>query len=132
MALVVSALTAAVLALWHTALSLMVIKLRRGLKVGLGDGGHDVLNRAIRAQANASEYIPIGLVLLVCLELNGAPMWLPGILAIAFVAGRVMHAIGIRTKQAAPAARVFGMVLTLTTILLMGFANLLWLFLNLQ
>gem|GEM_PF-5595779 len=59
-------------------------------------------------------------------------MWLLGLLAVGFVIGRIMHAIGIRTKQASVTARVFGMVLTLTTILLLGCANLLWIILNLS
>jgi uncharacterized membrane protein YecN with MAPEG domain len=54
-------------------------------KVGLGGGGHDDLERAIRAQGNFAEYVPFGIILIICLELNGAPWWLVSILGIALI-----------------------------------------------
>lgn len=41
------------------ALARNVIALRRLHKVALGDGGHEDLLSAIRAHANAVEYLPI-------------------------------------------------------------------------
>lgn len=130
MTLTVTAIAAALLGLWHVKLSLGVISLRRHLKVSIGDGGHEELQRAIRAQANNSEYVPISLILLLCLELNNAPIWLTGLLATALVIGRVMHAQGIRTAAASFRPRVLGMQLTLYPIALLGIANLLWLILR--
>jgi uncharacterized membrane protein YecN with MAPEG domain len=68
----ISSFYAALLALLIVWLSLRVIKLRRTKKVRLGDGGEPELQTAIRAQGNATEYIPISLILLALLELNGA------------------------------------------------------------
>ncbi len=130
MTLLATAIAAALLGLWHVRLSLGVIKLRRQLKVSIGDGGHEALERAIRAQANNSEYVPIALIMLACLELNGAPIWLTGILAAALVIGRILHAQGIRTAAASFKPRVLGMQLTLFPILFLGVANLLWLVLS--
>lgn len=68
----ISSFYAAILALLIVWLSLRVIKLRRIKKVRLGDGGEPELQVAIRAQGNATEYVPISLILLVLLELSGA------------------------------------------------------------
>ena len=74
--LLITSVIAAALTLIFIKLSFNVIGLRRKNKVSLGSGGHEDLERAIRAQANFSEYVPIGIILLACLELNGAPWWL--------------------------------------------------------
>ena len=85
---IVTTLIACILAALFIHLSFGVIRLRRHHKVGLGNGGVDDLERAIRAQANFAEYVPIALILMACLELNGAPLWLIAILGIALVAGK--------------------------------------------
>jgi uncharacterized membrane protein YecN with MAPEG domain len=72
----ISSIYAGILALLIVWLSLNVIKLRRSKKVILGDGGETDLHYAIRAQGNATEYIPISLILLVLLELSGVNIWL--------------------------------------------------------
>ena len=61
--LIVTSITAAVLTIIFIKLSLAVINLRRKNKVGLGSGGRDDLERAIRAQGNFAEYAPFGIVL---------------------------------------------------------------------
>ena len=53
-------------------LSFAVIALRRNNKIGLGSGGSADLERTIRAQGDFAEYVPLGVILLTCLELNGA------------------------------------------------------------
>ncbi|QWE18652.1 MAPEG family protein [Polynucleobacter corsicus] len=47
--------------------------MRRKNKFGIGSGGNDDLERAIRAQGNFAEYVPFGIILITCLEPNGAP-----------------------------------------------------------
>ena len=71
--LLMTSIIAAILTIIFVKLSFAVIGLRRKNKVGLGSGGYDDLERAIRAQGNFAEYVPIGLILIACLELNGAP-----------------------------------------------------------
>ena len=119
----ITALAAAILAFLHVWLSLNVIRLRQSLKVVIGDGGHEELIRAIRAQGNLAEYAPIGLILLACLEWNGAPWWLTAPLALAFVSGRLLHPQGIRSAAAPWRPRVLGMQLTLVSLLALGAAN---------
>jgi uncharacterized membrane protein YecN with MAPEG domain len=119
---VISSLYAALFALLIVWLSLRVIKLRRTKKVRLGDGGEPELQIAIRAQGNATEYIPISLILLVLLELNGAHMALVHFGGIAVLAGRLLHARGLLTESLR--YRVLGMQVTIFTLIGLALANL--------
>ena len=58
------------------------------------------LRRAVRAQGNASEYIPLGLIMLLMLDLQGAPFWLVHVFGLALVAGRVGHFVSFTLKKA--------------------------------
>lgn len=123
----VTAVIASVLALVLVRLSFAVITLRRRHKVSLGSGGHDALERAIRAHGNFAEYAPIGLVLLACLESNGAPWWLVAVPGAAFVAGRLFHAKGVNQPPPNFGHRILGMQLTLSTLLALAVLNVAWL-----
>ena len=80
---------AAILQVW---LSLRVSTLRRPLKIGVGDGGNEVLLRRMRAHGNFAENMPIFLVLLGFVELAvGSTLWLWGA-GIVFVLARIAHA----------------------------------------
>jgi len=82
-------------AILHVWLSLRVSRLRRPLKIGVGDGGNDVLMRRMRAHGNFAENVPIFLILLGFLELaTGGNLWLWGA-AIAFILARILHAFGM-------------------------------------
>jgi uncharacterized membrane protein YecN with MAPEG domain len=129
--LIVTTLITCILAALFIHLSLAVIRLRRHHKVGLGSGGVDDLERAIRAHANFAEYVPIALILLTCLEFNGAPLWLIAILGITLVTGRVIHAKGINQPPPHFSNRVIGMRFTITTLIVLVVLNLAWLLLQL-
>jgi uncharacterized membrane protein YecN with MAPEG domain len=129
--LIATALTASFLAALFIYLSFGVIRLRRQHKVGLGSGGVDDLERAIRAQGNFAEYVPIALILMACLEFNGAPVWLVAILGIGLVIGRVVHAIGINQPPPHFSKRIIGMRLTITALILLLVFNLIWLVMQL-
>jgi uncharacterized membrane protein YecN with MAPEG domain len=106
-------------------LSLNVVRLRRLHKVSLGDGRKEDLRRAIRAHGNATEYMPITLLLLFGLEFNQAPLWLVHLAGITFVAGRAMHAFAM-PGMVMP-RRVLGMQITATVIITLVVANLVFL-----
>lgn len=116
----ITSLYASLSALLIVKLTLSVIKLRRKNRVSVGDGGNEELQLAIRAHANAVEYIPITLLLLLTLELNGAPKMLIYILGVMLVVGRILHAIGLPAKDFRK--RVLGMQITIY--LLIGLAIL--------
>ena len=129
--LIVTTLIACILAALLLRLSFGVIRLRRHHKVGLGSGGIEDVERAIRAQANFAEYVPIALILMACLELNSAPLWLIAILGIALVAGRVIHAKGINQPPPHFSNRIIGMKFTITTLIMLVVFNLAWLLVQL-
>jgi uncharacterized membrane protein YecN with MAPEG domain len=124
--LLITSVIAAALTIIFVKLSFAVIGLRRKNKVGLGSGGHDDLERAIRAQGNFAEYVPFGIILIACLELNGAPWWLVAILGIALIIGRLIHAIGINTPPPDFSKRVLGMKFTFYTLITLVVLNLGW------
>jgi uncharacterized protein len=124
--LLITSIIAAVLTIIFVRLSLAVIGLRRKNKVGLGSGGHEDLERAIRAQGNFAEYVPFGILLLACLELNGAPWWLVAIPGLVLILGRVIHAKGINAPPPDFSKRVLGMKLTFGSLITLAVLNLLW------
>ncbi|ODN65469.1 MULTISPECIES: MAPEG family protein [Methylophaga] len=119
----ITGIYAALAALLIVALALNVISLRRHHKVALGDGGHQDLLAAIRAHANAVEYLPIGLLLLLLLELSQGPAWLIHLLGSLFIIGRLIHANGV-SKAIIP-RRIIGMQITIWLLIMMAILNLL-------
>ncbi|MEN9944816.1 MAG: hypothetical protein RLY18_774 [Pseudomonadota bacterium] len=124
--LLVTSIIAAVLTIIFIKLSFNVISLRRKNKVGLGNGGHEDLERAIRAQGNFAEYVPFGVILIACLELNGAPWWLVLVPGIFLIIGRLVHAKGINTPPPDFSLRVLGMKFTFNTLIALAGLNLCW------
>jgi uncharacterized membrane protein YecN with MAPEG domain len=122
--LFVTSIIASVLTIIFVKLSFAVINLRGKNKVGLGSGGYDDLERAIRAQGNFAEYVPIGLILIACLELNEAPYWLVAIPGITLIVGRLIHAIGINVPPPDFSKRVLGMKFTFYTLITLVILNL--------
>ena len=124
--LLVTSIIAAALTIIFIKLSFAVIGLRRKNKVGLGSGGHEDLERAIRTQANFAEYIPLGVILIACLELNGAPWWLVAIPGVSLIIGRLIHAKGMNTPPPDFSKRVLGMKFTFFTLIALVVLNLGW------
>jgi uncharacterized membrane protein YecN with MAPEG domain len=119
----ITGIYAALAALMIVTLARNVIGLRRQHKVALGDGGHQDLLAAIRAHANAIEYLPIGLLLLLILELSQGPAWLIHLLGSLFIIGRLIHANGV-SKAIIP-RRIIGMQITIWLLIMMAILNLL-------
>ena len=124
--LLVTSIITAILTVIFIKLSFAVIGLRRKNKVGLGSGGHDDLERAIRAQGNFAEYVPFGILLIACLELNGAPWLLTAIPGITLIVGRLIHAQGINVPPPDFSKRVLGMKFTFITLMTLVALNLGW------
>jgi len=115
--LLVTSVVSGVLAILFVRLSFAVIALRRQNKVSLGSDGNLDLERAIRAQGNFAEYVPIGIILIACLELNGAPWWLVALPGLTLILGRLFHAKGINQPPPNFSNRILGMQLTFFTLL---------------
>ncbi|WP_298728462.1 MAPEG family protein [uncultured Ferrovibrio sp.] len=115
----VTPLYAALCAILLVVLSLRVARLRNKLQVALGDGGERVLQKAIRAQGNFVEYVPLALLLLFLLELSRqAPVWALHALGLCLLLGRILHAIGLSTSAGLTFGRVVGITLTIAMMLI--------------
>jgi uncharacterized membrane protein YecN with MAPEG domain len=110
-------LYAALLAVLFVVLSIRVIRLRQGLRVGLGDAGNSQLQRAIRVHANFAEYVPLGLLLIFLVEGQGASTLLVNVLGMGLLLGRLCHAFGVSQASENLRFRVCGMVITFLTLL---------------
>ncbi len=126
--LLVTSIVASVLTIIFIRLSFAVIGLRRKNKVGLGSGGHEDLERAIRTQGNFAEYVPFGIILIACLELNAAPWWVVAVPGITLIIGRLIHAKGMHIPPPDFSKRVMGMKLTFYTLITLVILNLAWAF----
>jgi uncharacterized membrane protein YecN with MAPEG domain len=91
----VTSLYAAGLGLFYVALSIRVVTHRARTGVMHGDGGEDRLNRAIRAHANFSEYVPFILLLAAMAEMGGAGARSIHLLLGPLSVARLMHPVGM-------------------------------------
>lgn len=94
----VSALYAVLSALLLMKFSFDVVRLRMQYRVAYGDGGFSELQSAIRIHGNAVEYIPIAIVLMLFMEMNGAETRMVHICGIVLLAGRLMHYYGFHHR----------------------------------
>jgi uncharacterized protein len=107
------AAAAALINLW---LMIRCGQARTSEKVSIGDGGSEILIRRMRAHANFIESAPIVLVLIAVLELtSGTSTWL-WVVGIAFILGRLLHALGM-DGGTLEKGRFVGTVLTMLTLL---------------
>jgi uncharacterized membrane protein YecN with MAPEG domain len=120
---------AALLAICYLYLSFLVIGARRAAKVSLGDGGDAALQRMSRVHANFSEYVPLKLILALCLELNTSYTLIVHVACTLLLFGRLTHAYGLRHYIGASWQRVVGMLSTFAAILILSIANIFWLYL---
>ncbi|MCZ8167156.1 MAPEG family protein [Silanimonas sp.] len=121
----ITGLYAALCALLILALSFRIVGLRRRLKVGIGDGGDAGLARAIRAQANAVEYVPLMLVMLLVAENNGAGVVFVHVCGAGLVLARVLHAVGLSGSAGTSFGRFWGTLGTWILLLVLS-GQLLW------
>ena len=117
MPLPVTALYAALLALVGVTLQQLVGRERLRAGVPLGDGGDPRLLAAMRRQANFVEQVPIALLLLGIVELNGASAtWLHALGATLLVS-RVVHPFGLDAADMRRLPRLLGALGTLLMVL---------------
>jgi uncharacterized membrane protein YecN with MAPEG domain len=106
-------------------LALNVVRLRRTAGVGLGDGDHPGLARAIRIFGNFAEYTALCLVLIALLDMLAGPRWLVHACGAALLVGRIAHAWGLSGSSGVSAGRSVGITLT-WLVLLVAAAALVW------
>ncbi len=118
----ITPLYAALAAVILIVLSIRVIGARRSHKVAIGDGADENLARRIRAHGNFTEYTPLVLVLILLLELGGAPAWQLHLLGVALILGRIVHAWSLTAHSGI--GRLIGMTLTFLVLAAGALGNL--------
>lgn len=113
-------LYAGVCGLLVLALAMRVMRLRDRHGVGLGSDGHGDLARAIRAHANAIEYVPLALLLLAMLAMENTQAGWLHTFGIALVIARLLHAFGLSRHPGRSFGRFVGAGLTLVVMLAMA------------
>ncbi len=127
-ALHITLLFAGLCALLQCALTALVVVRRMQTGVDLMDGDDAKLLQRIRAHGNFAETVPMALLLMALLELEGLPpVWLV-CSGLALVTGRVLHMLGMLVSSLRW-CRLGGMVLTLAVISIEGVLCL-WVFLR--
>ena len=112
----ITALYAGLLTILLFVLSIRVIGLRGNPAfsfIAHGKGDEELLQRAIRAHGNFTEYVPMMLILLAFLELSATSELKLHLLGGAFSLGRVMHGVCFGFMRSNMLLRVGGTALTL-------------------
>ncbi|RYE02708.1 MAG: glutathione S-transferase [Sphingomonadales bacterium] len=115
MPLTITGFTAAALAILLVLLALDTIRNRFRARQPFGLGDDPALTSASRAHGNLAENAPIALILIALLEYSGAAREILAYAAAAFVAARLLHAIGLYmpSKGPPPLPRAIGVIATL-------------------
>jgi uncharacterized protein len=125
MIFLISSFYASILALIYIALSLYVMYLRVSMNVGLGSGGYEKLEVAMRTHANFNEYIPLNIILLAFFEFNFGVIWSVHLLGCALVLSRLIHIYSfIRMQGGSSIGRVLSVTFTLLIMVVLSILNL--------
>ncbi|MEN9750500.1 MAG: MAPEG family protein [Candidatus Methylopumilus sp.] len=119
----ITAIYAAILTFVYVKLTLNVISLRRENKVSLGDGDIKELQQAIRSHGNFAEYVPLGLILLACLEANRIHWTIVLLLGGFFTVGRLYYAKAFLEPTPNSELRVKGMKYTIWSLQTLAATN---------
>ena len=92
-------------------------------KIGIGDGGDRELLKRMRAHGNAIENMPLALILLGGMELNGYSGTIIHSFGAVLLVSRLAHAVGLSRSSGTSAGRFAGSMFTWLLMLTMaGFA----------
>jgi len=114
--LAITAIYAALLGLMLLVLKFRVIAARRRLLVDVLDGGEHDVTRRMRVHGNFAEHVPLALILMAVVELNGAEAWNVHALGAVLLISRVLHAHGLETTPGKSFGRAAGVIGTTAVI----------------
>ena len=123
----ITGIYAAIAALLIVFLAIRVVAFRRSAKIGLGDDNNPEMRKRIRAHGNAIEYLPLGLFLLLILELNQTAPTFLHCFGILLIVARLCHAWGVSHHSGLTPGRMIGVLLTFGLLIVMALL-LLWQF----
>lgn len=101
-------------------LAIRVVLRRWTARIGIGDGDDKELRKRIRAHGNAIEYLPLGLLALLLLDLDGTTPLLLHACGSTLIVARVAHALGLSRTGGTSPERFAGIGLTLLVMLAMA------------
>ena len=104
----ITILYAGLLGLISIALAVIIGRVRGRTGVSIGDGGNAEVIVAMRRQANFVEIVPLALILIGLLELNGVGNGAVHGLGAGLFIARICHAIGYGTNDSLTTLRIIG------------------------
>lgn len=104
----ITILYAGLLGLLSLVLSALSGLLRGKVGASIGDGGSKEMLLSMRRHTNFVEYVPLALLLIALLEMNGVSSTAIHILGAALVVCRIAHAVGIRADTMNTVGRFIG------------------------
>jgi hypothetical protein len=120
----ITAVYAALQAFVAIGLVVPVGRLRGKYDVSLHAGGHADLDVAIRRHANWTESVPIALLLMALLELNGGSAGLLHGLGATLLVARILHPLGLDAQTMRRPLRGIGSLATMLVTLVAAIALL--------
>ena len=120
----VTALFSAILFFLYYYLAKNVIQIRRNNKIAIGFAKNKELEQAIAAHSNFNQYVPLGLIMMACMELNKIHFSIIFLVGISFTFGRIIHAKSFLKKTMDLKQRVQGMKFTFWTMIVMAILNI--------
>ena len=125
------ALYTAIATILYLILGYYVMHFRYRYQVGLGDGGYDALNRAIRIHANFAENVPLLLILMFLIAQTGVfNAWLH-LFGTGLILSRLLHVWGLIRTSGWSWQRAAGILLT-QLLMLIGALYCLWQYVDLN
>jgi uncharacterized membrane protein YecN with MAPEG domain len=106
----ITALYGGLLGLLGIAIAVVVGRVRGATGISIGDGGNIELIVAMRRQANFVEFVPLSLILIGLLELNGVGNTAIHALGAGLLIARLCHAIGFRSDESMMIFRQIGAI----------------------
>ena len=106
----VTLLYAGLLGLLGMGLAAACGRIRGETGITLGDGDDEALRLAMRRQSNFVEFVPLVLVLIALLEMNGVDAAAIHVLGSVFLVSRLCHALGFTVAHPQHLARTVGAV----------------------
>jgi uncharacterized membrane protein YecN with MAPEG domain len=108
----ITGIYAGIIALMLLAFAVRISRFRIVYKVGIGAGGHGMLERAIRVHANTMEWSLPYLFLMLIAELDRARPLALHLFGIALIVGRILHAYGLSRWPGQSMGRAVGTGIT--------------------
>ncbi len=126
--LTTTAIYAGLLGLMSIAVAMPAGRLRGETKISIGDGGNQELLLAMRRHGNFAENVPLALILLGIMEINGVTTLAIHGLGTALVIARISHAFGLKADTIANPGRFAGAAGTLLVMLILSIWTLVSIF----